>query len=241
MASIIDSVGSAIGAGRQKIGLTGKYQGKDVTIDIDVMTSYTWMSNVEVTNHPVERDKNNPDGSISDHTIPKPPAITIDIVLSDNLNLDKNVTKFTYKNQSVSIKDKVKTLSYWQRNGSILTLEGYTAGSGMLGNALNYLKTGTAYNSNLDEIFYVGMDTDIIQNLVLGNIQWKRIPENGKDCQAQINLSRIHVAIAKTSSIENKQISNAPKREDAKSANTQSAQAKNKIQSTAVKSTKVQK
>lgn len=194
--SIIDKGLSVLGSGRQVIGLTGYYPEKgNITVDMDVTTSFIWTSGAEATSHPVEKDADNPSGTITDHIIAKLPTLVIEVLLTDNIGYSKAT--------SVSMKDKIKIISYWQRSGSIITLKGYTTGQSDFGKTLNYFKGGITsfFKSDLKEDFYLGLDTDEIDNLVLGDVTWKRLLENGENASGTINLKRIFLATAKKKTV----------------------------------------
>ena len=82
MSSVISKAKSMF-SGRETIGLTGVFEKKIVTIDIDIVKVFNSNYDVEITSHPVEKNIKNADaGCIVDHVIPKPPAIDIEANLS---------------------------------------------------------------------------------------------------------------------------------------------------------------
>lgn len=196
MSSLFDRALEVVGVGRQRIGLSGLMDGKPKTVDLDVTSSFSVSAETEVTTHPIEVSKSNPYGSITDFVIPKVRVLTLEVVLSDNLDLIGD---------SVSVKDKVKILNYWQMNGFLINLEGYTTG-GVADGALNYVKSGISnlFSSKENDPFYFGLDTDIIQGLVIGNIQFKRVSEIGRDVSATIELKKVFFASSSESKMETK-------------------------------------
>lgn len=112
-------IGASIFTGRERIVITGLQEGQEVTIDLNVTTAFSQDYPVTITQHPIEKDPNNPDTrNISDHVIPNPPTLNLICVLSDDIGLTSITT----------ISEKLKTLIYWQRTGSIVKLEGYGTG-----------------------------------------------------------------------------------------------------------------
>lgn len=208
MASLVKGA-IALVAGREKIGLTGDYKGTKTTIDLDIVLSFSSPSTSTIAQYPIEKDASNPEpATIIDHVIPTEPTIEMDAILSDNLNLASSAVALS--NKSKSAKDKLKTILYWQKMGSILTLEGYTTGkSGALSQIGNALGRGLTafYSSKLDEPYYLGIDTDVIQNLVLSKITVKRSLELGENISTMLGLQRIKIAEAKTDSRSSKKTS----------------------------------
>lgn len=183
-----------IAGGRTRVTLIGLDKNKEkVELEIDLVETFEVVYNNKVSKHTVEKDANKPVPKIIDNVNPDNPTIAMNVILSDNINLD--VTK----SLTTSAKDKLKTLIYWQASGSILTLEGYTVGSGMAGDILNYLKSGIGnFNSKLDEPFYAGVITEKIENLVIGNIVSRNKLDLGHNIEVTINLERIKIADAKS-------------------------------------------
>ncbi|HMV45048.1 MAG TPA: hypothetical protein PK079_25115 [Leptospiraceae bacterium] len=187
MSSIIGKAKSVF-AGRETVGLTGIYQGSETTIDIDLVSSLSTTHNVTVSSHPIEKDKDNTTlNSIVDHVVTANPNVKITCIISSNLG-------------SKTAKDKLKILLAWQSLGALVKLEGYTTGGGILTKVIQTLNRGwgSAFSSELEEPHYVGIDTDLIQNLVLGNISITRKSELGEDIEVTIDLTRIQFATAQS-------------------------------------------
>lgn len=203
MGSVINSV---LTGGREKIGLTGDFNGKKTTVDINVTTAYTWVSGVDITSHPIEKDDENLNVNITDHVVPKLPVISIEAILSDDLNLLSSVidsvSNLSVQNNAVSVKDKIKILAYWQRTGALLTMEGYFVG-GVGSKILNYFKSGVGAlisSEDIKEAFYAGISTDNIKGVVLGNITYKQTLSNGLDVVTNFSLQKVYYATAKIGS-----------------------------------------
>jgi hypothetical protein len=204
MSSLIDRGLEFFGSGRKRIGISGIYNDKETVIDVDVTTTYTLTENATVTNHPIEADTDGNLKQISDYVIPVLPTIQMDIVLSGNLGLVSGATLGLAGNDTVSLKDKVKILTYWQKTGAVLKILGYTTGSGVAGKALNALSSGVQnfFDSKEPDGFYTGLDTDVVKDVVLANIVWRRKVELGIDVEASINLQKIQRVIPKTGSVQ---------------------------------------
>jgi hypothetical protein len=226
MSSVFNSL---LSGGRERVGLTGlDSTGKEKTIDIDVVTAFGWTANNDVTQHPVEKDAYTQYSTISDHVIPKLPVLSMTIVLSNNLNLLSSITSF--ENNAISVKDKVKLMTYWQKMGSVLTLQGYTTGANAVGKILNYFKSGElSIDSKINEALYTGLSSDVIQGLVLGNITWKQTVELGIDVEANITLQKIYFATADTSKSKTNSADKAKKVDPAKSKNQSPSNKKKSI------------
>ncbi|HRG49344.1 MAG TPA: hypothetical protein PLG41_24280, partial [Leptospiraceae bacterium] len=179
-----------------RIGLSGKFNGSDTVIDIDCVSTYNLTESVTVTSHPVESDPNGILNQVSDYVIPGMPSIAMNIILSDNLGLSYG----SIGSKSVSMKDKVKILTFWQKTGTVISLLGYKTGGAIAGNALNALDSGLQNFFDISEpnAYYTGLDTDIISDLVLGSIIWQRKTELGLDVEATVALQKIHRVVAKT-------------------------------------------
>lgn len=187
MSSILGKVKSAF-AGRDTIGLTGIYQGSETTIDIDLMSGFVASHNVTVSSHPIEKDKDNTTlNSVVDHVVTANPTVRVTCLISSNL-------------RGKTAKDKLKVILAWQSLGALVKLEGYTTGSGVLSTLINGLNRGwgSAFESTLNDPHYVGIDTDIIQNLILGNISITRKSDLGEDVELQIDMTRIQFATAQS-------------------------------------------
>ncbi|EMP81464.1 hypothetical protein LEP1GSC162_0750 [Leptospira santarosai str. CBC1531] len=188
-------IGASIFTGRERIGITGLQEGREVTIDLNVTTAFSQDYPVTITQHPVERDPNNPDTrNISDHVIPNPPTLNLICVLSDDIGLTSITT----------ISEKLKTLIYWQRTGSIVKLEGYGTG-GLINKLISFLGMGGLFNDDLEEPLYLGLDDEVIENLALGNIKNRRDIEIGKSIEVTLELKRIIVTEAQTTQGTGKQ------------------------------------
>lgn len=187
MSSILGKIKSAF-AGRDRIGLTGIYQGSETTIDIDLVSSLSTIHNVTISSHPIEKDKDNTTlNSVVDHVVTANPSMKVTCLISSNLN-------------GKTAKDKLKILLAWQSLGALVKLEGYTTGGGVLSTLINGLNRGwgSAFESTLNDPHYVGIDTDIIQNLILGNISITRKSELGEDIDVTIDLTRVQFATAQS-------------------------------------------
>lgn len=181
-------IGSSIFTGRDKIGITGVQAGKSVTIDLNVTTAFSQDYPVVITQNPIEKDPDNPDtGHISDHIIPSPPTLNLICVLSDDIGL----TSIT------STSEKLKTLIYWQRTGSIVKLEGYGTG-GLINKMIAFFGMDGLFNDDLEEPLYLGLEDEVIENLAIGNIKNRRDMEIGKAIEVTLELKRIIVTEAQT-------------------------------------------
>ncbi|EMO80214.1 hypothetical protein LEP1GSC126_3350 [Leptospira kirschneri str. 200801774] len=174
--------------GRERLGITGIQDGGTVTIDLNVTTAFSQDYPVIITQHPIEKDPTNTDtANISDHVIPSPPTINLVCVISDDVGL----TSIT------SASEKLKTLIYWQRTGSIIKVEGYGTG-GLINNLISLLGMSGLFNDDIDEPLYLGLDDEIIENLAIGNIRTRREVELGKSVEISFELKRIIVTEAQT-------------------------------------------
>ncbi|EMI71053.1 hypothetical protein MAL08_03435 [Leptospira noguchii] len=181
-------IGASIFTGRERIGITGLQEGREVTIDLNVTTAFSQDYPVTITQHPIEKDPNNPDTrNISDHVIPNPPTLNLICVLSDDIGLTSITT----------ISEKLKTLIYWQRTGGIVKLEGYGTG-GLINKLISFLGMDGLFNDDLEEPLYLGLDDEVIENLALGNIKNRRDIEIGKSIEVTLELKRIIVTEAQT-------------------------------------------
>lgn len=189
MASVIGK----LSGGREKLTLIGlNAENEKVEIEIDLTETFETTYNNQVTTHAIEKDKNLSVSKIADHVIPENPSISCNCVLSDNLNLLST-------QKAISAKDKLRTLTYWQRSGSIITLEGYTVGSGLVGKILNFFNRGIGnFNSELEEPYYAGTVTEKIENLVLGTVVSRNKTDLGNDIEVTLNFTRVKIAEAMT-------------------------------------------
>ncbi|MDI7188844.1 phage baseplate protein [Leptospira santarosai] len=188
-------IGASIFIGRENIGISGLQEGREVTIDLNVTTAFSQDYPVTITQHPIEKDPNNPDTrNISDHVIPNPPTLNLICVLSDDIGLTSITT----------ISEKLKTLIYWQRTGSIIKLEGYGTG-GLINKLISFLGMDGLFNDDLEEPLYLGLDDEVIENLALGNIKNRRDIEIGKSIEVTLELKRIIVTEAQTTQGTGKQ------------------------------------
>ncbi|EMM99830.1 hypothetical protein LEP1GSC021_1660 [Leptospira noguchii str. 1993005606] len=188
-------IGASIFTGRERIGITGLQEGREVTIDLNVTTAFSQDYPVTITQHPIEKDPNNPDTrNISDHVIPNPPTLNLICVLSDDIGLTSITT----------ISEKLKTLIYWQRTGGIVKLEGYGTG-GLINKLISFLGMDGLFNDDLEEPLYLGLDDEVIENLALGNIKNRRDIEIGKSSEVTLELKRIIVTEAQTTQGTGKQ------------------------------------
>jgi hypothetical protein len=237
MSSLIDRGLEFAGSGRKRIGISGIYNEKETIIDVDVTTSYTLTENATITNHPIEAENDGNLQQISDYVVPSLPTIQLDIVISGNLGLKSAVSLGLAESDSVSMKDKVKILTYWQKTGAVLNILGYTTGSNGAGKFLNALSSGVQnfFSTTEPDAFYTGLDTDVVTDVVLGNIQWKRTTEIGIDVSANITLQKIQRAIPKTGSVQTSGSgsgSNIPKKGN---TNPQKVEPKKEIKKSTIK------
>ncbi|WP_017863264.1 phage baseplate protein [Leptospira santarosai] len=174
--------------GREVIGISGVQSGNMVTIDLNVTTAFSQDYPVTVTQYPIEKDPNSPDtANISDHVIPAPPSLNIVCVLSEDIGLTSITT----------ISEKLKTLIYWQRTGSIVKLEGYGTG-GLINKMISFFGLSGLFNDDIEEPLYLGLDDETIENLVIGNIRNRRDLEFGSSVEVTLELKRIIVTEART-------------------------------------------
>ena len=193
MASLINQVKS-VATGRTLIGLTGFYKGNNETIDLDLVDGWSGTHTNLISSHPIEKDTNNDTyTNISDHVSVSNPVVTIDCILSYNTNL-------TSLKKSITAKEKLQTLLHWQSTGTILYLEGYGTGkSGLLKKVVSLFSDGVGalYDSEVDDPSYLGIDSDEIKNLIIGNIVVTRKPDLGNDIQLKIDVTRVKFEIPK--------------------------------------------
>lgn len=200
MASLINQAKSLF-AGRSTIGISGVTSKKEKeTIDLDVVQMLDSSYTSTVSKHPIEKSPESDDlNEIADMVSMNTPTLSMECILSDNLNLASSITSFS--NQAVSAKDKLKNLIYFQRKGSLVTIEGYgTGGDGIIGSIISYLDRGISglFNSDIEEEFYLGTDTDTIENIVINSLQVKRETDIGNDIKVAIGFQRIQTATAQT-------------------------------------------
>ncbi|EKR54298.1 MULTISPECIES: phage baseplate protein [Leptospira] len=174
--------------GRETLGITGVQDGKTVTINLNVTTAFSQDYPVIITQHPIEKDPTNTDtANISDHVIPSPPTISLVCVVSSDVGL----TSIT------STSEKLKTLIYWQRVGSIVKVEGYGTG-GLINSMISLFGMSGLFDDDIDEPLYLGLDDEVIENLAIGNIRTRRETELGKSVEISLELKRIIVTEAQT-------------------------------------------
>ena len=195
MASIVNKVKS-LATGRSLIGITGIYNKEKYTLDLDCVESWTNTHNTTVTSHPIEKDTSQDNYSnITDHVNISEASVSLDCLLATNTNLIS-------RKKAITEKEKLQILLYWQASGSIVQLEGYGTGTeGFFKKLVGFFDKGVGalYSSTLNDPNYLGTDTDIIKNLVLGNIVVTRKSDIGTDLQIKVDLKRIKFAIPKTS------------------------------------------
>ena len=180
MASLIKK----ITGGRERVTLIGKNSsGEVVEVELDLVETFDVVYTNKINYHTVEKKPSSVVGMVLDYVKPENPVITSSCILSDSVL------------KKIPAKDKLKQIIYWQRTGTILSLEGYTVGSSGLGKIANFFKRGTGnFQSDLDEPFYAGIVTDEIPNLVLGNINVKNLPNLGNDIAVTLNFARVTLA-----------------------------------------------
>lgn len=197
--------------GRNTIGLMGVgIDGNSfVTVDLNLVSAFSVTKTVSITKHPIELDTTRLKSltKITDNVSPESSIVTIACILSDTISLDFGKI-LSFKPLSIkSIKDKLKTLSYWQRTGSVLSLLGYTTDGNDfgVGSLSNYLDRGLSSlaDSKIEESFYIGTSTDEIEHVVLGNLTHKESEDLGTDIECGFSLERIQIAIATTTNQRN--------------------------------------
>ncbi len=195
MPSFINDIKSIV-TGRTNIGLTGIYQNEEYTVDIDIVESWTGTHNNIVSEHPIEKDLNvDQYSNIVDHVNASQPSVGIDCIISKNYNLLKSKKKITEK-------EKLEILLFWQSTGSVLQLEGYGTPVSVTKKIIKSIANDTLtklYEPKLNNPSYLGMDTDIIKNIVLGNIIVTRSTDLGNDIKLKLDLKQVKFAIPKTS------------------------------------------
>lgn len=198
MASLIQSAKSALGGGRDKVTLIGLDKSdKKVEIELDLVETFDATYQNTISNHTIEKDPNVPVSKITDHVNSDNPTIVCNCVLADNLNVISSAASLS--NKAVGAKDKLKQIIYWQKSGSVITIEGYTVGSNGFGKLLNYLNGGIGnFNSDLDEPYYAGMVNDRIENIVIGNVNPKNQLDLGNNIFVTLNFQRAQIAEAET-------------------------------------------
>lgn len=177
-----------LGVGRQSIGLTGEFEGNTKTVSIDITSSFIVTANVDITEHGIEKDAKNPIPTITDHVRPKLPSIALEIILADDLIED------------VKAKEKMKVISFWQKTGSLIQLEGYGTGSkatAAIKETLSKFREDMKTATTEQDSFFVGIDTDVIPSLVIGNINWKKSIDTGPNIGASLNLQRVYLATSR--------------------------------------------
>ena len=173
MSSLISGASEKFGSGRSRITLVGDVDGNEEEVELDLVELFKVTQASAVTTHPIEKAEGADINRVTDHVEAMPPTVNVTAYLSYNISFDiaKNI-KDT-ENTSVSAKDKLRTLTYWQNTGTVIRLEGYgTGASGRTGTALNYLKKGgSALFGSVEDEFYFGMMDDIIENLMISNLK----------------------------------------------------------------------
>lgn len=196
MSSFIEEAKSIV-SGRSKIGIKGIYEGKVKTIDIDLVDSFQTTHNVNISTHPIEKSPNDTYSHITDFVQTESPSARMNCILSDNLNLTSSVISLS--NQAISAKEKLQILLHWQRKGTVLEILGYGTGSSAFGELISFLDKGIGalFDSELEKPEYFGIDTDVIKNVILGNISVSRKLELGNDIEVSLDVVRVFFAIPK--------------------------------------------
>jgi hypothetical protein len=193
--SVIEKGLEAIGGGRRLVTLIGADKDKNlVEVEFDVIDSFKVVHNTQVSSHTIEKGEDVDLNRVSDHVINSPPVISAAGYLSDNLGI--SLSKVT--NTSISAKEKLNRLLFWQKTGTLLTMEGYGQNKGALGKAISYFKTGIAgLFSSKEDAYYFGVSSDKIVALVLSNLTPSQSNDTGSDIRIEFNLNRIQIAEAK--------------------------------------------
>lgn len=230
MASLLDE----LNIGRKRIGLRGwDGSSSNITIDVDVTNSFTTSYSAQITNHPIERDESNNNPTyITDHVMPSDVSLTIDCILSDNLNIFSSAGSFS--NKSVSVKDKLSKLLFWHRSGVPIDFLGYgtesyfstDTGYSTIGQVLSYFQSGLTLNTKDSEDHFLGLDSDKIEGLVIEKITNVRNKELGKDVKCSITFKKIFLAIAKTFDKESGKVETKIKKVDPPKVDTPVKQTK---------------
>lgn len=183
---------ASILTGRATIGITGYYKGSKETVDIDVSTEFSGNYPANITSHPIEKDPSAIDDNlITDHIEVKPASVTLRGILSDATTLGV-VTE--------TAKEKFKKLTGFQRSGVPIKVEGYGTG-GLVGKILSFIGSALGlFNADISDPFYIGFETDVIENLAIGNISFARSTNLGKNIEVTISLQRVMIAVAQTGS-----------------------------------------
>lgn len=207
MASLVNGLKS-VASGRTLIGITGIYDNKEVTVDLDLVDSWVATHSNTISSHTIEKNLQDGYSQIIDHVNVTDPVIRLSAYLSDNLNLlsstASTVSSAKLTNKAVSAKEKLKYLLSWQAKGFVVKIEGYGTGGSSIAafkKFVSFLDKGTSafYNSDLKDANYLGLDTDIIDSLVIGSITSTRKPELGNDIEISIDIQRVKFGIPKTS------------------------------------------
>ena len=122
----------------------------------------------------------------------------MDCFIADNLNIAKSVTSLS--NKAITAKEKLKIILNWQATGTILEMNGYGTGSEApkyLRKLVNVLDSGwgALLDSDLDDPYYLGVDTDLIPHM--GNLSVTRKADLGRDMELGFDLQRVKFAVSK--------------------------------------------
>jgi hypothetical protein len=198
--SLIEKGLEAIGGGRRLVTLIGADKDKNlVEVEFDVVDTFKVMHSTQVTSHAIEKGEDVDLNRVSDHVINSPPIITVAGYLSDNLGI--SLANASITNTSVSAKEKLNRLLFWQKTGTLLTLEGYGQKKGKLGKAISFIKTGIAgLFSSKEDAYYFGVSSDKIVSLVLSNLSPSQSNDTGSDIKIDFNLNKIQIAYSKRDS-----------------------------------------
>lgn len=214
MSSLVSGAAEKFGSGRSRMALIGDVEGTETEVELDLVEMFKVNHSASVTTHPIEKAEGAEINRVTDHVESLPPAVSVNACLSYNISFDiaKNI-KDT-ENNSVSAKEKLKNLLYWQNTGTVIRLEGYGTGvSGKTGTALSYLKKGgSALFDSVQNDYYFGMMDDEIDSLLIHGITSENKAELGTDIFLSFNLTRVKIAEAQTSQRKTASAAGVPKK-----------------------------
>lgn len=201
MSSLISAASEKFGSGRSLMALVGDVEGIETEVELDLVEVFKVTQSATVTTHPIEKGEGTDINRVTDHVEPAPPTVNVTAYLSYNISIDVSKNIKDSEINSVSAKEKLKNLFYWQNTGTVIRLEGYgTGSSGKIGTALNYVKKGgSALFSSVENDYYFGMMDDKIENLLIHNLNSENKTDLGTDIMITFNLTRVKIAEAQTS------------------------------------------
>ena len=214
MSSLISAAAQKFGSGRSLMALVGDMDGTETEVELDLVEVFKVTQSATVTTHPIEKGEGTDINRVTDHVEPAPPTVNVTAYLSYNISIDVSKNIKDSEINSVSAKEKLKNLMYWQNTGTVIRLEGYgTGASGKIGTALNYLKKGgSALFGSVENDYYFGMMDDLIENLLIHNVTSENKTDLGTDILITFSLTRVKIAEAQTSTRKTAAVIGTPKK-----------------------------